>query len=112
MLSAKVSGEAIFFVENPEIEAMVVKITKCESESLPDRWGDCDRTGIKNERHCHAFGVAQFWKSTFYRHAKLANLEHPEWKSTKDQLTLLRWALRPENKIYAREWSCYHKIYK
>ena len=113
MLSARTSGEAEFFVENPEIEEMVISITKCESESLPDRWGDCDKTGIKNAKHCKALGIAQFHTKSFDWMKKLANMPELDRNKTADQLTLLRWVLLklPDDTL-ARHWTCYRKIYK
>lgn len=85
-------------------------IINCESGGQEGKWGDCDDTGIEDEFHCKAFGVAQFWEETFIRHARLAKLEHADRESTQDQLTLLRWALQPGHEGYAREWSCWRRL--
>jgi hypothetical protein len=89
---------------------MLTQIVWHESRGNPNVWGDCDKSGIKNGKHCKAFGITQYWRESFYRHAKLANLEHPDWKDTQDQLFLLRWALKTDVK-YAREWTGYKALF-
>ena len=84
---------------------MVVQIVLCESGGNEYAEGDCDENG----KNCKANGIAQFHERTFYWLAGLANLEHPNYWSTQDQLTVLRFALLNG---YGKEWSCYRKLNK
>jgi hypothetical protein len=93
---------------NDSVDPVVHEILKCESEFIHEKnWGDCDGSGIKNEKHCQAFGWAQFHKNTFLWMKELAGMPELKWKSKKDQLWLLKWALR--NNL-GRHWTCYKTI--
>jgi hypothetical protein len=89
----------VFYVQNPEIENMVVQIVMCESGGNPQAVGD----------HGLARGICQYHKETFYRHANLAGLREAKWLDSGHQLYLLRWAL--ENGL-GYEWACYQKLFK
>ena len=74
---------------------MLTQIVWHESRGNPNAVGD----------HGLARGITQYHRNTFYEHAKIFGLEHPEWLDTQDQLFLLRKALQDAK--YARAWTGY-----
>lgn len=107
--AAKPSGEAELPSYDKTIEDIVIKVVMCESSGNPDAIGDCGTSGIKNRTTCLAQGLTQFHSRTFYWMAELAGLEHPEWLDSKDQLFLLRWAIKNKK---GNEWSCFSRYYE
>lgn len=71
---------------------LMMEIVACESSFNHKAVGDGGK----------AYGLAQFHKPTFYRMAKKAGYDG-EWKSSKYQITLLKWAV---DNGYTDEWSC------
>lgn len=83
-------------ITNTKHERTKMEILKCESNFRHDVWGDNGR----------AYGIAQFHKPTFEWLKGLANMRCLEWKSEKDQIKLLDWALRNG---YGKLWSCFQE---
>jgi len=78
---------------------MIIQIIDCESGGDPTQAGD---GGL-------AKGIVQYHEETFYRHAKKAGIENPEWLNSQHQLRGLRYCLTEGN--CGKEWSCYRKLY-
>lgn len=95
LLSVSSSGEVVLDIDW-KIEREVYKIIKCESGCVHGLWGD------KNKPY-RAYGIAQFQKRTFDWLKKLAGRPELKWKNEKDQLWLLRWAVKNN---YSKYWSC------
>jgi hypothetical protein len=77
-----------------EVEKEVIKILSCESGFKHDGvWGDDFRS----------YGIAQFQEKTFNELKKLAEKPNYKWKSQKDQMELLKWAIKNG---YAKKWTC------
>ena len=89
--------------EMGKIKIIANKVMKCESPTGKHNiWGDL------NYPH-KAFGIAQFQKRTFVWMSKLSGKRHLQWKSKKDQIELLNWAIE---KGYGRYWTCFRILSK
>jgi hypothetical protein len=97
--TVQTSSEAEVRFRDRDIEFMLTQIVWHESRGNPNAIGDQGR----------ARGIAQYWRATFYSHAKIFGLEHPEWLDTQDQLFLLRKALQDAK--YARAWTGYRQLF-
>lgn len=75
---------------------LVSKIIQCESQFDHDALGDGGQ----------AFGVMQYHKASFQRHAKLMG-EELDYYSTHDQIKLSVWAIANG---HAREWTSFRAI--
>lgn len=93
------SSEAEVRFRDRDIEFMLTQIVWHESRGNPNAIGDQGR----------ARGIAQYWKQTFYSHAKIFGLENPDWNNTEHQLFLLRKALQDAK--YARAWTGYRQLF-
>lgn len=84
--------------EIKKIKIITDKIMKCESpDGGHDHWGDLDYPH-------HAYGIAQFQKRTFVWLSNISGKKHLQWKSKKDQIELLHWALANGHENL---WTCY-----
>lgn len=54
-----------------------------------------------------AFGISQYWESTFRKHAKICGNFKANYKNPDDQLSLMACAFK---KGYAKEWAAYRKL--
>lgn len=77
--------------------AMVDNIIECESNGKMV-YGD---NGM-------AYGVAQFWQSTFNMMKDLSGMYWLDYYSEDSQRTLLLWAL---DNNYGSHWTCYKQLY-
>ena len=80
-----------------EVELMVDNIIECESNGKMV-YGD---NGM-------AYGVAQFWQSTFNMMKDLSGMYWLDYYSEDSQRTLLLWAL---DNNYGSHWTCYKQLY-
>lgn len=112
-----VIGETMFIQDNsisapriPYIHSNVVLAYKGVNNDIIDKIIACE-SGGRHEGvwgdNGKAYGIAQFWEATFYRFAKDAELENPDWYDREQQLYLLDWAL--ENGL-GHHWTCYRKL--
>lgn len=76
---------------------LVSKVIECESKYDHTNLGDGGR----------AFGVMQYHKASFLRHAKLMGEPNLDYYSTYDQIKVGTWALANG---HAREWTSYRAI--
>ena len=101
---AMVGGNSMIAVSSPVYPeykvygSLVSDIVECESSGRHEGvWGD---EGM-------AYGIAQFWESTFYEFAEKAGLQEPDWKNEQQQLWLLNWALQNGK---SGHWTCFKKV--
>lgn len=76
--------------------SLIKKMVKCESEFKTTALGDGGR----------AYGLMQYHKASFERHAKLFG-EELDYYSSHDQIKLGSWAVANG---YGREWTSYRAI--
>jgi hypothetical protein len=90
---------------NDPIEQTAYKIILCESGGQHEGvWGDCDKSGIKNGKHCKAYGWAQFHKGTFNYMKKIFDMPNAKRESKVDQWKILNEALK---RNLGGNWTCY-----
>jgi hypothetical protein len=56
-----------------------------------------------------ANGIVQYWRETFYRHAKQQGLSNAEYLNPEHQKTLLRGCLTKYN--CGKEWTAYKNLF-
>ena len=98
-LTASLSGEAELRNVNRDVDFMILQIIEGESGDKVNAIGD----------HGKARGIVQYWKSTFYRHAKQQELPNAEYLNPQHQVTLLRGCLVKWG--CAKEWSTYRRLF-
>lgn len=80
--------------------SLVTKVIKCESKGISTAKGDS-----KGGKYL-AYGLFQYHKESFKRHAKIFG-EELDYYSSYDQLKLGIWAI---SKGYGNEWTSYRAI--
>jgi len=108
-LIAETSGEAEYYIINPHIEKILTVVAKCESEAIHERWGDCDKSGIENEKHCKAYGILQFHQETFDWMTKLFHMTDLNRMNKEHQIKVGRRAF--QSKKLSKHWTCWRKHY-
>lgn len=78
---------------------LIGKIIACESSGEHDVWGDGGK----------AYGIVQYWESTFYEDAGKAGIVNPNWKNKQHQLIAMKAAL---DRGEGAKWSCWRKLEK
>lgn len=76
---------------------LVTRVIECESKYDHENVGDGGR----------AFGVMQYHKASFLRHAKLMGEPDLDYYSTHDQIKVGTWAIANG---HGREWTAYRAI--
>lgn len=74
------------------------KVIQCESSYRENVFGDNGK----------AYGIAQFWKTTFDMFSKKSGMEL-DYHNTDDQIELTAWAF---SEGYASHWSCWRQLYE
>jgi hypothetical protein len=92
-----ISAQIDYFADLYGTDASVVKkVVQCESQGKVTARGDGNR----------AYGLLQYHKASFERHAKLFG-EELDYYSSYDQIKLGTWAI---SQGYGNEWTAYRAI--
>lgn len=92
-VAEKVALKAKEYGNDPALSVIVLL---CESNLQQEIFGD----------HGNAYGIAQFWKSTFDAFKKEAGMPFLNYKNMDDQIELYSWALANG---HSNSWTCYTK---